>query len=128
MASFDWFQCSAVESSAGKVGGAWVFKDTRMPVSIVFENLEAGAPVDEIMEWFHLSREQIVTVLEFAARSLDAFPAPSPGGPAALSEAGISLLTALFSTQSRRRHVQRVVAAVNAATPGSFAEVKIPFE
>jgi len=26
-----------------------------------------------------------------------------------------------------RRHVERVVAAVNAATPGSYAEVDIPF-
>jgi uncharacterized protein (DUF433 family) len=53
----------------GKVSGAWVFKDTRMPVSIVFENLEAGATIDEIMEWFDVTREQVVTVLEFAARS-----------------------------------------------------------
>ena len=45
-----------------------------MPVSIVFENLEAGASISEIMEWFHLSREQIVSVIEFAARSLDAPP------------------------------------------------------
>jgi len=43
MASLDWSQCPAVESIPGKVSGAWVFKDTRMPVSIVFENLEAGA-------------------------------------------------------------------------------------
>jgi uncharacterized protein (DUF433 family) len=42
-----------------------------MPVSIVFENLESGATIDEIMEWFHVTREQVVTVLEFAARSLD---------------------------------------------------------
>jgi hypothetical protein len=27
-----------------------------------------------------------------------------------------------------RRYVDRVLAAVNAATPGSFAEVEIPFE
>ena len=26
------------------------------------------------------------------------------------------------------RHIDRVVAAVNAATPGSFAEVEIPYE
>ena len=74
--ALDWSQCPAVESVPGKVSGAWVFKDTRMPVSIVFENLEAGASIEEIMEWFHLTREQIVTVLEFAARSLD--PPPSP--------------------------------------------------
>jgi len=49
-----------------------------MPVSIVFENLEAGATIDEIMEWFHLNREQIVAGLEFAARSLDPFPPQAP--------------------------------------------------
>jgi len=78
MASLDWSQCSAVESVPGKRSGAWVFRDSRTPVSVVFENLQAGATVDEIMDWFHLSREQVVAVLEFAARSLD-FP---PGAPA----------------------------------------------
>ena len=45
-----------------------------MPVSLVFENLQAGVTMDEIVEWFHLSHEQVRTVLAFAARSLD--PAP----------------------------------------------------
>jgi uncharacterized protein (DUF433 family) len=74
MASLDWSQCPAVESIPGKRSGAWVFKDTRMPVSTVFENLESGASIEEIMEWFDVTREQIVAVLEFAARSLDAPP------------------------------------------------------
>jgi Protein of unknown function (DUF433) len=60
----------------------WVFKDTRMPVSTVFENLEASATIDEIAEWFHLTREQIVTVLEFAPRSADPASSP-PSQPAA---------------------------------------------
>ena len=47
---------------------------TRTPVSVVFDNLEAGASIPEIMEWFHLSREQVNAVIEFAARSLDAPP------------------------------------------------------
>ena len=72
MAAMDWSQCSAVESIPGKVSGAWVFKDTRMPVALVFENIELGASIEDIMEWHHLNREQIVAVLEFAARSLDA--------------------------------------------------------
>jgi len=38
-----------------------------MPVATVFENLEAGATIEDIMEWFDLSREQIVTVLDFVA-------------------------------------------------------------
>ncbi len=73
--ALDWSQCPAVESVPGKLSGAWVFRDTRMPVSIVFENLESGATIEEIVEWFHVTREQVVTVLEFAARSLDP-PAP----------------------------------------------------
>ena len=44
--ALDWSQCPAVESIPGKVSGAWVFKDTRMPVATVFENLEAGLSVD----------------------------------------------------------------------------------
>jgi uncharacterized protein (DUF433 family) len=51
-----------------------------MPVSAVFENLEAGATIDEIIEQFDVTREQINAVLEFAARSLDA-PASAPPRP-----------------------------------------------
>ena len=76
MASLDWSHCPAVESIPGKVSGAWVLKGTRMPVSAIFENLEAGASLDEIMEWFDgLNREQVKAVIEFAARSLDSPPA-----------------------------------------------------
>ena len=77
MPSLDWSRCPAVESVPGKRSGAWVFRETRTPVSTVFENLEAGATIDDIMDWFHLTREQVVAVLEFAARSLDA-PPPVP--------------------------------------------------
>jgi uncharacterized protein (DUF433 family) len=66
-----------VESIPGKVSGAWVFRGTRMPVSTVFDNLEAGASIEDIAEWFDIPPEQIRTVLEFAARSLDA-PVPEP--------------------------------------------------
>ena len=59
-AVLDWSQCPAVESIPGKRSGAWVFRDTRTPVSVVFDNLEVGASINEIMEWFHLSHEQVV--------------------------------------------------------------------
>ena len=72
MALLDWSQCAAVESIPGKVSGAWVFRNTRMPVSIVFDNLEAGATIDEIVEWFDVTPEQVKAVIEFAARSLEA--------------------------------------------------------
>ena len=59
MATLNWSQCPAVESIPGKVSGAWVFKETRLPVSIVFENLEAGATIDEITDWFHITRDKV---------------------------------------------------------------------
>ena len=74
----DWSQCAAVESVPGKVSGAWVLRGTRMPVSAIFENLEAGANIDDIMQWFEgLDREQIKAVIEFAACSLDEAPSAS---------------------------------------------------
>ena len=75
--TLDWSQCPAVESVPDRRSGAWVFKDTRMPVATVFENLEAGSDIEEIIEQFHVTREQIQAVLAFAARSLDAPPIPS---------------------------------------------------
>jgi uncharacterized protein (DUF433 family) len=79
MATLDWSRCSAVESVPGKLSGAWVLKGTRMPVSAIFENIEAGANIDDIMEWFDgLDREQVKAVIEFAARSLDKPPVFAP--------------------------------------------------
>ncbi len=43
-----------------------------MPVATVFENLEAGLTVDEVMEEFAVTREQVNAVLHLAATSLRA--------------------------------------------------------
>jgi uncharacterized protein (DUF433 family) len=80
MPALDWSQCPAVESIPGKVSGAWVLRGTRMQVSVIFENLQAGANIDDIMEWFEgLDRGQVQAVIEFAARSLDVVPSSAPG-------------------------------------------------
>lgn len=76
MSSLDWSQCPAVESIHGKVSGAWVFKGTRTPVAVIFENLEDGLSIDEVLEQLPVTREQVKAVLEFAARSLDAPVSP----------------------------------------------------
>jgi uncharacterized protein (DUF433 family) len=71
MAALDWSQCPAVESVPEKVSGAWVFRGTRMPVAAVFENLEDGLSIDELVELYDgLTREQVQAVLEFAAQSI----------------------------------------------------------
>jgi uncharacterized protein (DUF433 family) len=75
--SLDWAKCAAVESVPGRVSGAWVFRGTRIPVAAVFENLEDGLGIDEIVKLFDgLDREQVRTVLEFAAQSLEV-PTPA---------------------------------------------------
>ena len=67
----DWADCAEVERGQDKVSGAWVFKGTRVPVRALFENLEAGATVDQFLEWFPgVTREQVATVLEHAEQSL----------------------------------------------------------
>ncbi len=70
-ANLDRSQCPAVESVPGRRGGAWVFRGTRMPVSAVFENLQ-DMSVNELIEEFGVTREQIQAVLQFAAHSAEA--------------------------------------------------------
>ena len=78
-APLDWSQCPAVESIPGKRSGAWVFKNTRMPVSTVFENLQ-DMSVDELVEEFGVTREQVQAVPQFAAHSAEAQPPHSNPG------------------------------------------------
>ena len=77
MAILDWSQCPAVESVPGRVSGAWVFRGTRLPVATVIENLE-DLSVEEVIEQFDVSREQIAAVLDFVAESLRASAPPQP--------------------------------------------------
>ena len=68
----DWSNCLEVERTKDKVSGAWVFRGTRVPVRALFENLEAGATIDQFLEWFPgVTSEQARSVLEHAARSLE---------------------------------------------------------
>jgi uncharacterized protein (DUF433 family) len=68
----DWSSCPAVERDAGRVSGAWVFSGTRVPVAALFENIEGGATIREFLEWFPgVAAEQVRSVLEYAARSLE---------------------------------------------------------
>ena len=64
----NWTGCEAVESRENKVSGAFVFTGTRIPVATLFENLKAGATIDEFLEWFPGSdRKQVEAVLSFVA-------------------------------------------------------------
>ena len=67
----DWEHCPAVERKPGKVGSAWAFTGTRVPVYALFENLASGATIDEFVEWFPgLDKQQVCAVLEHEAKML----------------------------------------------------------
>jgi uncharacterized protein (DUF433 family) len=67
----DWSQCPAVERSPEKVSGEWLFKNTRVPVRALFENLEGGATINDFLGWFPgVTREQVELVLRHAELSL----------------------------------------------------------
>jgi uncharacterized protein (DUF433 family) len=80
MATLDWSQCPAVESIPDKIGGAWVFRGTRMPVATIIENLE-DLSVEEVIEQFDVTRDQVTAVLEFVAQSLRADAVPAGARP-----------------------------------------------
>jgi len=66
----DWTSCVVVESTEGIVSGAPVIKGTRVPVSAVFENLEGGASIKQLVEWFPgIKEKDIREILKFAAKS-----------------------------------------------------------
>lgn len=68
METLDWSRCPEVERNPEIMSGAWVLRGTRMPVSGVIENIQAGASVDDVMEWFAgLNRGRVEKVIEFAA-------------------------------------------------------------
>jgi len=66
----DWDNCPAVSRSPDVMSGAVVFKHSRVPINALFGNLEAGATVDEFLEWFEgVTKEQVDEVLQFAMQS-----------------------------------------------------------
>lgn len=68
----NWNACPAVDRNPRKLGGAWCFAGTRVPVLSFFEHLEQGSTIDEFLEWFpEVSAEQVCQVLGFTKASLE---------------------------------------------------------
>jgi hypothetical protein len=118
MAALDWSQCDAVESIPGKVGGAWVFRDTRLPVATVIENLE-DLSVEEVM---NAAEEAAIDLLLTTDRRIR-YQQNLAGRRIALV-----VLTGTTKWARVRLHLERVAAVVDAATPGRYTEVEIPFK
>jgi uncharacterized protein (DUF433 family) len=55
------------------LGGRPVFRGTRVPVEVLFENLEDGLSIDEIIEAYpSLNKQDVIACLEGACASLKA--------------------------------------------------------
>ena len=67
-----WEDCPAVERIPGKLSGAWVFVDTRVPVSHLFANLSCGASLSEFLEWFPMEEWKPKAVLDHLEKILAA--------------------------------------------------------
>ncbi len=71
MAMPQWDMLPAVERTPDTVSGAWVFRNTRVPVAALFENLRDGATVGEFLSWFPgVTRAQVEAVLDYEAQTL----------------------------------------------------------
>jgi uncharacterized protein (DUF433 family) len=58
---------SVISCNAEIMGGAPVFRGTRVPVQTLLDYLEAGDSIDEFLKGFpSVSREQVITFLEEA--------------------------------------------------------------
>ena len=61
-----------IVSNPEVMSGAPCFRGTRVPVSVLFENLAAGMTVEEILEtWPSLERGDILAVLELAGEEAE---------------------------------------------------------
>ncbi len=67
----EWSTCPEVEQNPGKVSGALVFRCSRVPVTALFENLEAGASIDDFLSWFPgVTKAQVDAVWNILFRAL----------------------------------------------------------
>ena len=60
-----------VTSHSDVMGGRRVFRNTRVPVEVLFENLADGMSLDEILDEYEtLDRDDVVAVLELTSRDM----------------------------------------------------------
>ncbi len=64
-----WAACPVLESDPEKMGGEWVFRGTRVPYSLILDEI-SNSSVDEIVDLYPtIKRQQVLDFLEFVAKS-----------------------------------------------------------
>jgi len=64
----DWSGCPLVEVIPGKVSGAPILRETRVPADAIVVNYIGGSPVEEISENFAIPESTISQLLSYAAK------------------------------------------------------------
>lgn len=65
-----WYPFVSVDSE--RLGGEPVFRDTRVPIRVLFEYLEGGDSIEQFIDDFEgVTREQIAAVLRLAGTTVD---------------------------------------------------------
>ena len=69
-ATSPWFPFVSVD--ADRLGGEPVFRNTRVPVRVLFEYLESGETIGQFLDDFEgVTREQVAGVLRLAGKTVD---------------------------------------------------------
>ena len=67
-----WEDCLAVALNPRRVGDAWTFGNSRLPLYIGFQNLASSATLEEVTQWFEgITEHQIKEALAHQARMLE---------------------------------------------------------
>jgi uncharacterized protein (DUF433 family) len=122
----DWSCCPAVEHSAERCRGAWVFRSTRIPVAALFEHLESNASIGMFVEWFPgVTLAHVRSVLTYIARSAlpeqpHIVPCETEGGA---GRSGLHTQSSAIDIDPIVAEVHVIRAALSAAAGGDFARI-----
>ena len=71
-----WETCDAVWRDRERMGGAWTFRGTRVPIEALFGNINCGATLEEFLDWYEgVERWQAETVIDLQIKRLEAVTA-----------------------------------------------------
>ncbi len=66
----DWTLCNIVEMVPGRLSGAQVVKNTRLPADAILTNYDAGLEPDEVAVIFEVAVADVRTILAFREQQL----------------------------------------------------------
>ena len=68
----NWHDCPVVERIAGKVSGAWIFTESRLPLWAFYSELAGGTTTDEFVDLYSGDKAKVVAALHHAVKALQA--------------------------------------------------------